>query len=339
MNLQTDIDPLTRLAMRHGTDKWGPHFYTPIYHEMFAPLRDRPVRLLEIGVGGYAFRRVGGASLAMWADYFQWGTIIGLDVAEKELNLGPRVTIVQGSQADGAFLAKVAAEHGPFDIVIDDGSHVPEHVALSFNTLFPALTAEGFYVIEDIQTAFWPQYGGSPADGGDTFRLAQSILEGLNHAEVGVAAPGRKPSPIATSIKSFRAHHNLFVIEKGDNSEPSTQRFEATNAHVVGAIAAMEAEMARTATPGGLAHLALMYALVNQNQRALDTVQQGLAAWPKHLRLLTLGSRIAGTAGDNATQINLLERALAIDPADPLLARLLRQATEAKVPIAEPMVD
>jgi hypothetical protein len=87
MNADDHIDPLTRLAIRHGTDKWGPHFYTPIYHELLAPLRDRPVKLLEIGVGGYGFRKIGGASLAMWADYFQWGTIIGLDVAEKQLNL------------------------------------------------------------------------------------------------------------------------------------------------------------------------------------------------------------------------------------------------------------
>jgi hypothetical protein len=68
-----DIDPLTLLAIRHGTDKWGPHFYTPIYHAVFAHLRDRPVRLLEIGVGGYKLRDVGGASLAMWADYFPHG--------------------------------------------------------------------------------------------------------------------------------------------------------------------------------------------------------------------------------------------------------------------------
>jgi hypothetical protein len=96
MNVDDHIDPLTRLAIRHGTDKWGPHFYTPIYHELLAPLRDRPVKLLEIGVGGYGFRKIGGASLAMWADYFQWGTILGLDVAEKQLSLGPRVTILQG---------------------------------------------------------------------------------------------------------------------------------------------------------------------------------------------------------------------------------------------------
>ena len=144
---------------------------------------------------------------------------------------------------------------------------------------------------------------------------------------------------MAASIKSFRAHHNLFVIEKGDNTEPSTQRFESTNGHVVGAIANIEAEMARAATPGGLAHLALMYVLVNQNQRAFDAVQRGLAVWPQHLRLLTLGSRIAGSAGDTTTQIKLLERAVAVDPADQLLARLLRQVRETRAPIAEPIVD
>ena len=227
------IDPLTRLAIRHGTDKWGPHFYTPIYHELLAPLRDRPVKLLEIGVGGYGFRKIGGASLAMWADYFQWGTIIGLDVAEKKLDLGPRVTILQGSQADPGFLSKLAIEQGPFDIIIDDGSHVAEHVVLSFNKLFPAVVDDGYYIIEDVQTAFWPAYGGSPNGGGETLRLAQAILEGLNHVEVRAAAANWSPLPGTDRIKSFRAYHNVFVIEKGDNSEPSTQNLDNGNSHVV----------------------------------------------------------------------------------------------------------
>lgn len=339
MNQQLEIDPLTKLAIRHGTDKWGPHFYTPIYHQLFASFRDKPIRLLEIGVGGYGFRKVGGASLAMWADYFQWGTIIGLDVAEKQLDLGPRVIVLQGSQADGAVLARIAAEHGPFDIVIDDGSHVPEHVTLSFNTLFPAVTDDGFYVIEDVQTAFWPQYGGSPAGGGDTLKLAQLILEGLNHVEVRVAASDWKAPASAASIRSFRAFHNLFVIEKGDNTEPSTQRLDGNNVHVIGAIASIEREVARAPTAPAVAHLALMYSLVNQNQRALETVQQGLTAWPQHMRLLTLGSRIAGLAGDATTQVKLLERALALDPSDPVLVRLLRQVAETEAPVAASLID
>jgi tetratricopeptide (TPR) repeat protein len=143
----------------------------------------------------------------------------------------------------------------------------------------------------------------------------------------------------AKSIKAFRAFHNLFVIEKGDNTEPSTQNLGSNNAHVISAIAAMEREMTGAPTAGGIAHLALMYSLVNQNQRAMDTVQKGLATWPQHLRLLTLGSRVAAAAGDKATQIKLLERACALDPTDQLLARLLRQANEAKSPVAETIID
>src|SRR5215470_6705217 len=93
-----DVDPLTRIALRYGTDKWGTHFYTPVYHQLFAHLRDKPVRLLEIGVGGYEFARLGGASLAMWADYFANGRVLGIDVYAKTLNLGPRVCVQQGSQ-------------------------------------------------------------------------------------------------------------------------------------------------------------------------------------------------------------------------------------------------
>ena len=77
-----EIDPLTRLAIKHGTDKWGPRFYSPLYHKLFSQLRDRPIRLLEIGVGGEELKTVGGASLAMWADYFSSGQITGIDLSK-----------------------------------------------------------------------------------------------------------------------------------------------------------------------------------------------------------------------------------------------------------------
>jgi hypothetical protein len=339
MNVDDDIDPLTRLAIRHGTDKWGAHFYTPIYHGLFAPLRDKPIKLLEIGVGGYGFRKLGGASLAMWADYFQRGQLIGVDAAEKQLDIGPRVTILQGSQGDPGFLAKLAAEQGPFDIVIDDGSHVPEHVVLSFNKLFPAVVDEGYYIIEDVQTTFWPQYGGSPEGGGETLRLARVILEGLNHVEIRAVAANWTPMPGTDRIKSFRAYHNLFVIQKGDNSEPSTKGLNSSNSHVRSALAMIEGEMARAPTAGGLAHLALMYSVLEQNQRAFQTIQQGLALWPHDLGLLSLGSRIAEQIGDVTTRIKLLERARAIDPSEKLVSDMLQRAKETKDPISESFSD
>ncbi|MGP9805151.1 hypothetical protein [Paracoccus sp. NSM] len=155
------VDPLTRLAILHGTDKFGMHDYTPVYHALLADRRDRPLKMLEIGVGGYDDPLAGGESLAMWRDYLPEASIVGLDVAAKQLDLGPRVTIVQGSQIDPDVIARLIAEHGPFDVILDDGSHHNAHVWQSFTMLFPALKPGGLYLVEDVQAAFMLALGGS----------------------------------------------------------------------------------------------------------------------------------------------------------------------------------
>ena len=43
----------------------------------------------------------------------------------------------------------------PIHFICDDGSHVPEHQLLTFNTLFSRLEIGGVYVIEDIETSYW----------------------------------------------------------------------------------------------------------------------------------------------------------------------------------------
>ena len=155
------VDPLTRLAVAFGTDKFGYHDYTPNYFALFEHLRDRPVRLLEIGVGGYRDADRGGESLQMWRDFFPRGRITGIDIQQKDMDLGERVRILQGSQVDADFLNDLVRDHGPFDIIIDDGSHRNEHVIESFEILFPTLAPGGIYVAEDLQTAFFPRFGGS----------------------------------------------------------------------------------------------------------------------------------------------------------------------------------
>lgn len=320
-----DIDPLTRLAIRYGTDKWGIHFYTPVYHDLFRHLRDRPLRLLEIGVGGFASPRLGGASLRMWADYFPQGRIVGIDIAEKRLDLGPRIAILRGAQDDPAFLARVVAEHGPFDIVVDDGSHRPRHVVASFAALFPTLADRGLYVIEDVQTAFWPKFGGTP-QGGDTFKLAFAILAALNHAEIRIARPDWQPPPMATRIRSFRAYHNLFVVEKGDNREPSSAAIDGGNPVFRHGLATIEQELAQSPTPDGFAHLARLLELGGEKPRAGAVVAEGLQKWPDHARLLALGCGLAQRMGDRESARHRLQRLAALFPDDADLARRLAAA-------------
>ena len=146
------IDPLSRLATLYGTDKFGYHDYTPVYHALLSGLTGRPLRMLEIGVGGYGDADRGGESLEMWRDFFPHGQITGIDIQKKRLDLGPRVAILQGSQVDPNFLAGVAAERGPFDIILDDGSHRNEHVIETFRLLWPGLVPGGHYIVEDVQT-------------------------------------------------------------------------------------------------------------------------------------------------------------------------------------------
>lgn len=157
-------DDLDALAKIFKTDKGWHHHYTPVYQHWFDPLRNKPVRLLEIGIGGYDNPLTGGDSLRMWKSFFRKGIITGIDIYDKSALTEPRIRIYQGDQADKQFLRDVSDKEGPFDIIIDDGSHMQSDIITSFETLFPLMSSGGIYVIEDTQTSYRPKYGGSTKD-------------------------------------------------------------------------------------------------------------------------------------------------------------------------------
>ena len=206
------IDPLSRLAILHGTDKFGYHDYTPNYFSLLESWRMRPLRMLEIGVGGYGFEDRGGESLATWRDFFPQAEITAIDIQRKTVELGPRVRILQGSQVDAPFLAGPVAERGPFDIILDDGSHQNEHVIKTFELMFDGLAPGGIYIIEDVQTAFMPRYGGSLA-----LKAPNSV--GYFADRLVDLAAGR-----AGEIAAIERFHNIIVLHKrgrGDDPHPA----------------------------------------------------------------------------------------------------------------------
>lgn len=109
-------------------------------------------RILEIGVKG-------GASTAFWKQLFPSATVVGLDVDLRPRLGGDGVIYVQADQSDEAKLAALAAEYGPFDLVIDDGSHVSDHQATSLRALLGHLRSGGIYVIEDVHASLRPENG------------------------------------------------------------------------------------------------------------------------------------------------------------------------------------
>jgi len=211
---------LSDLAVRFGSDKWGGHWYTPHYERYFEPYRELALKVLEIGVGGYNAPGSGGQSLRMWKHYFRRGLIYGLDLFAKDGIAESRLQVLQGDQGDERFLDSMAREFGPFDIVIDDGSHRSHHVITSFHALFPHVRPGGMYVVEDLCTSYWPGWGGqaNPSAQGTSMAMVKGLLDGLNHQEQ-VPSGNDGLSMSELTVTGVHVHHNLALIEKGVNTE------------------------------------------------------------------------------------------------------------------------
>ena len=102
----------------------------------------------------------------------------------------------------------------------------------TFRVLFGALSEHGIYVIEDVQTSYWSaQIGGVRWDGAepDDAKFSSTcvgfflgLAKYLSYAEFLRAPDPDSPFvPFMTEIKKIAFEHNLIVVVKGDNQEPS----------------------------------------------------------------------------------------------------------------------
>lgn len=186
--------------------KWWHYF--EIYDAFFHKYRNKPVKMLEIGV----FR---GGSLQMWKDYFgKDALIIGIDLnPECKLLEEERIEICIGSQDDPEFLRSVSEEYGDFDIVLDDGSHMMQHQITSFECLFPRVKDGGLYLCEDLHSSYIPGYGGM-LYGKDTFvEYSKNWIDGLQEQYVDNSykkfIKGYTPE-----IRACHFYNSMVVLEK-----------------------------------------------------------------------------------------------------------------------------
>jgi hypothetical protein len=227
--------PAGRLLGFFGSDKERPtlHRYGEIYQRLFRPLKYRRIRLLEIGIGGDA-DDIGGRSLLAWQALFACATIVAIDIQDRQALATRRTRIRRLDQAAPGDLAALCRE-GPFDVIIDDGSHLSQHQLASFHGLFDALRDGGFYIIEDVHTSYWPAIvGGVRWDGAEADDPAFAatcmgyfleLAKHLNAAEFLLPPdPARPVTRLAGRVRRVSFEHNLIVIEKGRNDGPSIRR-------------------------------------------------------------------------------------------------------------------
>lgn len=190
---------LALLAAVYGTDKGvAGHGYVRHYERYLRPLRSREIRVLEIGTRE-------GASLRMWSDWFSRADVIGLDIDEVHVD-APRVRTIVGDQADPLVLERLVGL-GPFDVVIDDGSHRGSDIIATFQALFSSVRSGGWYVIEDMQTAYDERYGGgSSGTPGTSVSLLKDLLDAVNRD-----APGcDRDDPVG----SVHVHRRIAFVER-----------------------------------------------------------------------------------------------------------------------------
>lgn len=148
------------LGNQIGCDKVLSHSYEAGYARYLFNRENDPVKILEIGIGGESYAP-GGQSLFLWKNLFPKANIFGLDIYDKKFLDCERVRTFVVDQANVGDLTEFARIHGPFDIIIDDGSHKRADVLISLFTLMPYVADGGMYIIEDISTSYWPVYDGS----------------------------------------------------------------------------------------------------------------------------------------------------------------------------------
>lgn len=192
--------------------KWAHYFEA--YERELTRFRSKPVTFLEIGV-------FHGGSVPMWKEFFAEGStlvFVDIDPGCKAHEI-PGTKVEIGNQADPAFLASLAEKYGPFDVVLDDGSHVCPHQIASFNGLWPHLTARGVYMVEDCHTSYWPGFGGGYRNEASFIEFAKRLVDKLHswYTDQDELFP---LDQMARELHSVRFYDSIVVCEKHADKQP-----------------------------------------------------------------------------------------------------------------------
>lgn len=208
--------------------KW--HHYFDIYERHIARFRGTACHLLEFGV-------FDGGSLVMWSEYLgPQARITGVDInpkAKRFDKIRPNVSVLIGDQASDAALKSIAADHAPFDIVIDDGDHTARQQINTFNGIYASVSENGVYLCEDTHTSYWPEY----QDAGPETTMMEHAKKLVDHLHGCYRAPDRRrfarrmhqregdlvTTRFAATTFSIQFYDSVIVFEKRPRAEPYSE--------------------------------------------------------------------------------------------------------------------
>jgi cephalosporin hydroxylase len=199
MNLQQVFESHTG----RKTTKWTHYSY--YYERHLNEFVGRPITILEIGVED-------GGSLQVWKKYFGANCkVVGIDVNPNTMYQEPQIFTECGSQTDINFLQRVIEKHGRPDIIIDDGSHVQTDILKTIPFLFNSLNEGGYYIVEDLHTAYWNSHEGGISSPYNFVTVASRFVHDVNKQFI------EEPfTPSLNSLMEISFYNSLIFMRKGN---------------------------------------------------------------------------------------------------------------------------
>jgi cephalosporin hydroxylase len=196
--------------------KWVHYF--DIYERHFERFRGKPTTMVEIGVSG-------GGSLAMWRAYLgSEARIIGIDIDPScKAHEAEGIEVMIGSQDSPELLDNLLTRYPNIDIVLDDGSHMMRHVNATFRYLYPHISPNGVYMVEDLHTAYWEEYEGGLRRPGSFIETAKDLMDELNAAHSRGVLP---VSDFTRSTFSMSVYDSIIAFDRrpqGTRHAPITE--------------------------------------------------------------------------------------------------------------------
>lgn len=152
------METLDEIGLKHKTDKSSmTHCYLDNYEKYFSSWRDKEFVLLELGVAG-------GASIAMWREYFPKAKVYGVDINPDCAGEG----IFIGNATDENFMNTVLGQTGEVSILIEDSGHVGHETIKIFELFFKRIKSGGLMFVEDSSVWFNKTYSGDNQANGRT---------------------------------------------------------------------------------------------------------------------------------------------------------------------------
>jgi hypothetical protein len=130
-----------------GTDKVLHHAYERFYADFLAGFSGIG-SILEIGYGD-------GKSVGFWKSLYPSAFLYVIDRDVELEGEGFKVLKCDQSLKNDLFELSSYLQEVDISVIVDDGSHIPEHQLQTFNQLFGVLRPGGVYIIEDTECSYW----------------------------------------------------------------------------------------------------------------------------------------------------------------------------------------